>query len=49
MKRLIQNSKSNIWDTLSEEQKREVLLSYEESEDDSNLVDNDEVMEKYKK
>ena len=49
MKKLITSSKSSIWDTLTEEQKREVLLSFEESEDDDNLIDNDEVMERYKK
>ena len=28
-----------IWKTLSEEQKKEVYLSYAESEDDKNLID----------
>ena len=32
-----------------EEQRKEILLSYEESEDDENLIDNNEVMKKYDK
>ncbi len=32
-----------IWDTLTEEQKQEVLLAFDESEDESNLLDRDEV------
>ena len=32
-----------IWKALSEEQKNEVYLSYEESEDESNLIDWDAV------
>lgn len=34
---------SRIWDTLTEEQKQEVLLAFDESEDESNLLDRDEV------
>ena len=49
MKKLVKSSKSSIWDTLSEEQKREVLLSFEESENNDNLIDNDEVMKMYRK
>jgi hypothetical protein len=39
--------KSGIWDTLSEEQKNEVLLSNAESEMEENLIDENVVMEKY--
>lgn len=28
----------SLWETLSEEQKKEVMLSYDESEDENNLV-----------
>ncbi len=49
LKGIIQNKKSRIWDSLSEQQKIEILLSYEESEQDENLIDNDEVMKKYDK
>jgi len=36
-----------IWKTLTEEQKKEVYLSYEESQDDKNLIDWDTVKKKY--
>ena len=36
-----------IWKTLTEEQKREVYLSYEESQDDKNLIDWEIVKKKY--
>ena len=35
-----------IWNNLTEEQKKEVLLSFEESEDEKNLVDIDEVIKR---
>lgn len=34
---------------LSEEGKKEILLAYEESEDETNLIDNEVVMEKINK
>lgn len=38
--KLRENSEEGrIWKTLTEDQKKEVYLSYEESEDDRNLVD----------
>ncbi|MFO7791096.1 MAG: hypothetical protein R6V32_11050 [Bacteroidales bacterium] len=49
MKKLINSSKSSMWDTLSDEQKREVLMSFEESENDDNLIDNEDVMKMYRK
>jgi len=49
MKKLIKSSHYSIWDTLSDDQKQEVLLSFKESEDDNNLIDNDEVMKTYQK
>lgn len=33
----------SLWNSLSEEQKEEVLLSFEESEDDTNLIKRDEL------
>jgi hypothetical protein len=36
-----------IWKTLTEEQKKEVYLSYEESQDDKNLIDWDTIRKKY--
>lgn len=38
-----------LWNTLSNQEKEELLLSYEESFDDSNLIDNEEVKDKFKK
>ena len=49
MKKLLKRTESNIWGTLTDEQKKEVLLSFEESENDENLVDHDKVMKNYKK
>lgn len=48
MKSIIQKSQGKVWDTLSEDQKKEVLLSYEESEDENNLIDTKSVLNKYK-
>lgn len=48
MRALIQKTKVRAWDSLTEEQKKEVFLSYEESENGDNLLDNDTVMKKYK-
>jgi bifunctional N-acetylglucosamine-1-phosphate-uridyltransferase/glucosamine-1-phosphate-acetyltransferase GlmU-like protein len=36
-----------IWKTLTEEQKREVYLSYEESEDDKNLISWEDIKKKF--
>ena len=36
-----------IWKTLTEEQKKEVYLSYEESQEDKNLINWDTVKKKY--
>ncbi len=36
-----------IWESLTEEQKKEVYLSYEESQDDKNLIDWETVKKKY--
>lgn len=32
-----------LWDKLTEEQKQEVLLAYDESEDENNLIDREKV------
>ena len=43
------NSKSSsVWDSLTAEQKKEVMLAFEESEDENNLVEADNVLKKYK-
>jgi hypothetical protein len=36
-----------IWKTLTEEQKKELYLSYEESQDDKNLIPWDEIKRKF--
>ncbi len=36
-----------IWRTLTEEQMKEVYLSYEESQDDKNLIDWETIKRKY--
>ena len=47
--KLSENSQEGqIWKSLTEEQKKEVYLSYQESEDDKNLVSWDEVRKKVK-
>ena len=47
--KLSENSQEGqIWKSLTEEQKKEVYLSYQESEDDKNLVSWDEVNKKVK-
>jgi hypothetical protein len=35
-----------LWETLTPEQKNEVLLAYEESEDDNNLIDSKDLFKK---
>ena len=32
-----------LWDSLTEDQKQEVLLAYDESEDENNLIDREKV------
>ena len=39
--------KVQIWKTLTEEQKKEVYLSYEESQDDKKLIDWEDVKKKF--
>jgi len=44
-----ENSKEGrMWNSLTEEQKREVLQAYEESEDDSNLINDEDVWNELK-
>ena len=39
---------SRMWDALTDEQKKEVLLAYDESEDDANLIEDKDVWKKMK-
>jgi len=36
-----------IWETLTEDQKKEVYSSYDESQDDKNLIDWENIRKKY--
>ena len=38
-----QKEPGQLWASLSDKQKNKVLMSYEESEDDNNLIDKDEL------
>lgn len=40
------DQKGKLWDTLTEEQKKEVLLAFDESEDEKNLIDREEVFKR---
>ena len=48
MKSILEKSQDNVWDKLTEDQKKDILLSYEESEIESDLIENESVMIKYK-
>ena len=37
-----------LWDSLTKEQKQEVLLAYDESEDENNLIDREKVFRRAK-
>lgn len=49
LKNLIEQQNHGAWEKLSEEQKKELLISYDESEDERNLIDHEEAMKEYKK
>ena len=42
------NKPGNLWSSLSEDQKKEIFLAYEESEDENNLVDREKVFKRTK-
>lgn len=47
--KLRENSEEGkIWNALTEEQKKEVMLAYDESEDNANLIEDKEVWKKLK-
>ena len=43
VKQLSDNQNGQIWNTLTEEQQQEVLLSYDESFDEKNLISHEQV------
>ena len=47
--KLRENSEDGrIWNSLTEEQKKEVMLAFDESEDEANLIEDKEVWKKLK-
>ncbi len=42
------SNKGQLWQTLTTEQQQEVLQAYEDSENDSNLIDDEDVWRKLK-
>ncbi len=40
------NKPGRLWDSLTEDQKQEVLLAYDESEDENNLIDRKKVFKR---
>lgn len=48
MKSLIQKDCVSAWDILTDKQKKQIISSWEESDDEVNLFENDEVLRKYK-
>lgn len=49
IQRLNSNQTGELWNTLSAEEKEELLLSYEESSDPNNLVSHDDVKKQHTK
>ena len=48
MKSILEKSQDKVWDKLTDDQKKDVLISYDESEIGKDLVENESVMNKYK-
>jgi hypothetical protein len=48
MKSILEKSQDNVWDKLTEDQKKDIILSYEESEIEIDLIENESVMNIYK-
>ena len=44
-----QNGNESLWQSLTEVQKQYILDAFSESEDQNNLVDNDDIRKKYEK
>lgn len=43
LKNMVKISSNTAWSNLSKEQQKEILLSFEESDDENNLISNTEV------
>ena len=48
MKSILEKSQDNVWDKLTDDQKKDILLSYEESEIEIDVIENESVLNKYK-
>lgn len=46
---MLKKSNTKTWDNLSSEQQQEVLLAYQESESNDNLIDNESIINRIKK
>lgn len=49
LKKLLKGSTNTTWENLTESQKQEVLLAYEESESEENLVKNEVIVNRLRK
>ena len=49
VKQLSDNQNGRLWNSLSEEQKEELLIAYDESFDPANLVPHEEVKKQHEK
>ena len=49
IQQLTHNQNGQIWDNLTEHQKDDVLLSYEESFDDNNLIPHEQVKKQHER
>ena len=46
---MLKKSNTKTWNNLSSEQQQEVLLAYQESESNDNLIDNESIINRIKK
>lgn len=49
MRNAKENQEGKLWKKLSEEERNELMLSFEESEDEANLIPDSEIQKKYEK
>ncbi|MGI8893454.1 MAG: hypothetical protein ACR2GN_08330 [Bacteroidia bacterium] len=49
LKQRAKEHKGKLWNSLSKEEKDELIISYEESFEEKNLISNDDVKKVYKK
>jgi len=49
LKNRVSKTNGKLWDSLTDSEKQELLLSIEESNDEANLISDETIKEKYKK